>query len=88
MEESLRIFDRKTVAFRADCPMGDIELYYARRLENAAQTHKELWLGGGRISAEDALKDQLSALPEGLFPMVICGGSFNSSRRRAAISVS
>ena len=85
LEESLRIYERKTAAFRADCPMGDIELYYARRLENAAQTHKKLWLGGGRISAEDALKDQLSALPEGLFPLVICGGSFNSSRRRAAI---
>ena len=85
LEESLRIFDRKTAAFRADCPMGDIERYYIQQLENATQTRRELWQGGGRISAEDALKDQLSALPEGLFPLVICGGSFNSSRRRAAI---
>ena len=85
LAESLDVFDRKTAAFRADCPVGDIELYYARKLENAEQTRKELWQGGGRVSAEDALKDQLAPLPEGLFPMVLCGGSFNSSRRRAAI---
>ena len=85
LEESLRVFDRKMAAFRADCPAGDIELYYAHRLENAEQPSRELWQGGGRISAEDALKEQLAALPEGVFPIILCGGSFNSSRRRAAV---
>ncbi|MBQ7519232.1 MAG: hypothetical protein IJU12_02855 [Clostridia bacterium] len=85
LEESLRVFDRKMAAFRADCPVGDIELYYAHSLENAEQPSRELWQGGGRISAEDALKEQLTALPEGVFPIILCGGSFNSSRRRAAV---
>lgn len=85
--ESRRVFEEKNAAFRANCPSGDIEQYYVRKLENAEQSPGDLWRqGGGQISTEDALLPQIRELPEGLFPIVVAGGSFNSSRRRTRIS--
>ena len=85
LAESRRVFEEKMQAFRQNCPAGDIALYYSRRLENAAHMDKTLWEAPGRINAERALKGQLAALPEGLFPIVVAGGSFNSSGRRTVI---
>lgn len=83
LAESLRVFENKKQAFLAACPGGDIEQYYARRME-ATQSYERypLWRNGSRVSAEDRLKDQLAALPEGMLPIVVAGGSFNSSKRR------
>ena len=80
--ESLRVFAEKRKAFLAACPGGDIEQYYGRRLEAAQTPQRALWRGSGRISAEEALNSCLSPLPEGMLPIVVAGGSFNSSRRR------
>ena len=85
LAESRRVFEEKMLAFRQDSPGGDVALYYSRKLENAAQTSKTLWEAPGRISAEKELKDQLAVLPEGLFPIVVAGGSFNSSGHRTVI---
>lgn len=85
LAESRRVFEEKMQAFRRNCPAGDVSLYYSRRLENAAHMAKTLWEAPGRISAERELKGQLTALPDRLFPIVVAGGSFNSSGRRTAI---
>ena len=39
-----------------------------------------------RREAAEVLKDQLSALPEERIPVIIAGGSFNSSRHETAVS--
>ena len=44
-----------------------------------------LWQPGKYVSAESALKDRLARLPEKMTPVVICGGSFNSSARRTTV---
>jgi hypothetical protein len=85
LADSRSVFAEKTQAFLRNCPGGDVALHYSRRLENAARTAKTLWEAPGRISAEEELKAQLASLPEGLFPIVVAGGSFNSSGRRAVI---
>ncbi len=85
LTESRRVFEEKMQAFRRNCPVGDVALYYSRRLENAEHMSKTLWEAPGRINAERELKGQLTALPEGLFPIVVAGGSFNSSGRRTVI---
>ena len=85
LAESLRVFEEKIQAFHRNCPGGDVALYYSCKLDSAAHTAKTLWEAPGRISAEKALKGQLAALPEGLFPIVVAGGSFNSSGRRTVI---
>ncbi len=85
LAESRRIFEEKSRDFRQRCPGGDVSLFYARELENAAHTPKNLWETSDRVSAEKELKAQLAPLPEGLFPIIVAGGSFNSSRRRSEV---
>ncbi len=85
LAESLRVFEEKNEQFRRDCPGGDVALYYSRKLENAVHTAKTLWEAPGRISTEKELKARLASLPEGLFPIIVAGGSFNSSGRRTVI---
>lgn len=87
LAESRRVFAEKSAAFRADCPGGDIEQYYVKKLEHAERAPGELWRqGGSRISTEEELTRQIRDLPEGLFPIVVAGGSFNSSQRRTRVS--
>ena len=82
LHESLRVFEQKRRVFLAACPGGDTEQYYIRRMETAQPPRQQLWQSSGRVSAEESLKDCLAALPEGMTPIVVAGGSFNSSRRR------
>ena len=82
LEESLRVFSEKSRAFLSACPGGDTEQFYVCQLDGARTPPRDLWRSSGRISTEEILKPQLSSLPEGMVPIVVAGGSFNSSRRR------
>ena len=84
LEESRRVFNEKAEQFKADCP-GDIERFYRARLESADRAPADLWKGGDRVAAEEALAGLIRPLPEGLTPIVVAGGSFNSSRRRTPL---
>ncbi len=84
LEESRRVFNEKAEQFKADCP-GDIERFYRARLESADRAPADLWKGGDRVAAEEALASLIRPLPEGLTPIVVAGGSFNSSRRRTPL---
>ena len=83
--ESRRVFEEKMQAFRRNCPGGDVALYYSRKQESAARTAKTLWEASGKINTEKELKGQLAVLPKELTPVVVAGGSFNSSGRRTVI---
>ncbi len=84
LEESRRVFNEKAEQFKADCP-GDIERFYRARLESVDRAPADLWKGGDRVAAEEALSGLIRPLPEGLTPIVVAGGSFNSSRRRTPL---
>ncbi len=84
LEESRRVFGEKAEQFKADCP-GDIERFYRARLESADRAPADLWKGGDRVAAEEALASLIRPLPEGLTPIVVAGGSFNSSCRRTPL---
>ena len=86
LAESRRVFAEKSAAFRENCPGGDIELYYEKKLEAAAPPSRDFWRqAAGKVSAEEALREQISPLPEGPLPLVVAGGSFNSSGRRTQV---
>ena len=85
LEESRRVFAAKEAAFRDAFPGGDLERWYRERLEAAEYTPAELWQDSDKLDAQQALRGQLSALPEGLFPIIVAGGSFNNSRHRTQI---
>ena len=79
------VFEKKTAAFRDICPGGDTELFYRRKLECTGQLKQDLWQDSGKIDAEEALKHRISPLPDGCFPIVLAGGSFNNSQHRTAV---
>ena len=84
---SLRVFHEREEAFRRDCPGGDIQQYYEGRIERVPERAEPvLWTSRARRSAEEGLGDRVSPLPEGLFPLIICGGSFSSSGHRTRLT--
>jgi hypothetical protein len=85
LDGSLRVFEEKQARFRQACAGNDIEQYYERILEKTGKPEIILHQAGKTVSAEEALKDRLAALPEKMHPIVICGGSFNSRARRTTI---
>jgi hypothetical protein len=85
LDGSLRVFEEKLARFRQACAGNDIEQYYERILEKTEKPEIILHQAGKTVSAEEALKDRLAALPERMKPIVICGGSFNSRARRTTI---
>ena len=85
LERSRSVFEEKSRAFRENCPLGDTQQYYVRRLKAEETTSKALWQTRSSISAQEGLEGQICQLPEGMMPVVVGGGSFNSSRRRTQI---
>ena len=85
LTDSLNTFDRKKQAFREALPGGDIERYYQKRMENTPPVSGNLWQGSGKQNASEVLKENLSQLPEGKFPIVIGGGSFQSGGQKKSL---
>ena len=84
LDESLRVFSQKADAFRAACT-GDVEQFYRRQLEAADSAPADLWQGSGKVASEEALRALIRPLPQGLMPIVVAGGSFNSNSRRTPL---
>ena len=85
LQESLQVFERRMAVFRKDCGAGDAEKWYLRKLEETPKITQDLWKESGRIDAAEELKELIAPLPEGLFPVVVAGGSFNHSGHRTAV---
>ena len=87
LQRSRQVFEQRMAAFREDCGAGDAEKWYQRRLEETPRITQDLWKESGRIDAAEELKELIAPLPEGLFPVVVAGGSFNHSGHRTVIRV-
>ncbi len=85
VDESLKVFRERSESFSRACPAGDIAQYYVRKLDSSLPADRELWRRSSALRAEVSLKDQLKPLPDGLFPLVIAGGSFNNSTHRTQV---
>ena len=86
LTESRRIFQQKRESFRRACPGSDIGIYYQVKLENAKKTTGDLWQDSKKIDAQKALGGQIATFPEGLFPIILMGGSFNNNQHRTRVS--
>ena len=80
-----RLLKRNPAQVQSDFPSGDSERYYCALLEKTEQNAGILWQTSEKTDAEEALRDQLSELPEDGFPMIIAGGSFNNSSHRSTL---
>jgi len=86
LADSMHVFAERAGQFHARCPGGDIARFYAQALREGAHTPRDLWRQpGGKVSAEEGLAGRFSPLPEGMLPVVVAGGSFNSSGRRTQV---
>ena len=85
LKQSMRVFERRMAAFRADSGAGDAEKRYSRLLEQTPRIRQDLWKESGRMDAAEELRDLIAPLPEGLFPVVAAGGSFNHSGHRTPV---
>ena len=85
LARSRQAFEEKSVQFQSDFPSGDSERYYCALLEKTEQNAGILWQTSEKTDAEEALRDQLSELPEDGFPMIVAGGSFNNSSHRSTL---
>ena len=85
LQESRQVFARRMEAFRRECGAGDPEKWYRRRLEETPRITQDLWKESGRIDAAEELRERIAPLPEGLFPVVVAGGSFNHSGHRTSV---
>ena len=85
LQRSREVFEQRMTTFREACGAGDAEKWYRRRLEETPRITQDLWKESGRIDAAEELKELIAPLPEGLFPVVVAGGSFNHSGHRTVI---
>ena len=85
LERSRRIFEDRMAIFRAGCGISDPEKWYLRKLEETPRISQDLWKESGRLDATEELKNLIAPLPQGYFPVVIAGGSFNHRGRRATL---
>ena len=84
-QESLDLFEERMEAYRTSCGAGDPESWYLRKLEKTPAIRQDLWKESGRMDAAEELKELVRPLPEGMFPVVVAGGSFNHSRHRTVV---
>ncbi|MBP5224965.1 MAG: adenosine deaminase, partial [Lachnospiraceae bacterium] len=80
--ESLRDMERKQAEFRPSC---GIEEYYNEKIEAAASSAYEDLPEDRRKNAAALLADRIEVTPENLYPIVLCGGSFNNDARTTTV---
>ena len=85
LEAARRDFAEKQARYRETWAGRDPQQVYEHLLEQTAKPEVRLWQAGRQVVTETALQDRLAELPEGMLPVVICGGSFNGTARRTTV---
>jgi len=83
--ESLLAFAGKSGAFARLLAGRTPEEALNRRIRETARIDSALWLNGDALDAGDALSAQIAPLPEGMLPLILAGGSFNSDRHSTRV---
>ena len=80
LEESLRVFAAKSERFRAMAGDAPVEAYLNACVQRAAEEADDLSFVPKKRSSASVLQAQIRAIPEDKVPVILLGGSFNSSR--------
>ena len=83
--ESFQVFREKGERLTRLLAGERVSDFYARRIRETARVDSVLWQSGGRLDARAELAPQIRELPEGRFPIVIAGGSFNNDRHTTRV---
>ena len=87
LQRSLEDFRQKSAAFREARRSVDVEGFYEKGLEGEqiSPESASLWQGMKGNLTEEGLRDLIRPLPLDRLPIVIAGGSFNSSQHRTRV---
>ena len=85
LARSRQVFQEKSAQFQNDFLSGDPERYYRTLLDKTEQNASILWKASDKLDASEALRDQLSELPDEGLPIIVAGGSFNNSSHRSRL---
>ena len=80
LAESLRVFAAKSARFASLLQGERVEAFLNARITAQAREDAEATLSGGKPESAVVLKDRIRELPADKAPVVLLGGSFNSSR--------
>ena len=80
--EGMRDLERKQAAFHPSC---GIEEYYNKKIEAAAASAFTDLPQDLRKNAAASLADLIEEMPMELYPVVVCGGSFNNDARTTRV---
>ena len=80
LAESLRVFAAKSARFASLLQGERVEAFLNARITAQAREDAEATLSGGKPESAVILKDRIRELPADKAPVVLLGGSFNSSR--------
>ncbi len=78
----LKDMEEKRKAFLPDC---GIEEYYEKKIGDAAPEAFADIPEDRRKNAAALLQDRIEVMPEGGYPIVLCGGSFNNDKRATSV---
>ncbi len=81
LERSMEIFNRKTDSFDKMLGGADAESFLNERIERYAPGESEIIISPQKLDSETCLKDRIREIPTDKVPVILLGGSFNSSRR-------
>ena len=79
--DSRAVFAEKCLRFSRALGEAPIADWFARRIAETPVPDTEPIRAAGRLDAAAELRGQLAALPQGMTPVIVAGGSFNSERR-------
>lgn len=80
LTQSLQTFNDKAAAFAALPESGNAEEYYKRQIESAAKESGSIEITTEKLESALCFKNQIREIPTEKAPVVLLGGSFNSSR--------
>lgn len=83
--ESRDIFAQKSEAFRQMLRGEAVEDYLRRRINETPPPEAEFLWQRGLLDTAAEFKEQIRPLPEGMMPVVVAGGSFNSDRHQTRL---
>ncbi|MEE0957282.1 MAG: adenosine deaminase [Ruminococcus sp.] len=80
LSDSMRVFGEKTEAFARLADGADTERFFEERILREAREHTEAISDENKLDSAECFKAQIRPIPTDKAPVILLGGSFNSSR--------
>ena len=80
LTKSLKAFFEKRDMFEKLVQDGDVEEYFNRQIEQTAPDTAAVYIAPQKLDSAVCLKEQIREIPTDKVPVIVLGGSFNSSR--------